>query len=227
VASASQLHAEPAGCILVIQGVAQMAADSTSQLQILIDSMAAGDPSARDELIARAHERLQRLAKKIFKGFERLRSIHDSGDVLPESMPRLMRAVERDRPATVRDFFQIAAREMRCQLLNEIRRYFGPEGPGGKHESPGWADQSSSNDPPAEQAPSSESPPTLAYWTEFHEAVEKLPAQEREVFSLLWYHELTQEEAAAVLHRSEATVRRWWLSARRKLGAMLRDMHAD
>jgi hypothetical protein len=39
-----------------------MTADFTSQLQRLIDRLAAGDGSARDELIGRAYERLRRLA---------------------------------------------------------------------------------------------------------------------------------------------------------------------
>jgi hypothetical protein len=41
------------------------------------------------------------------------------------------------------------------------------------------------------------SPEELERWTEFHCQVEALPAEGREVFDLLWYHELTQEEAAA------------------------------
>jgi len=50
-------------------------------------------------------------------------------------------------------------------------------------------------------------------WSEFHEHVEKLPDDEREVMDLLWYQGLTQEEAAAVLKVSDRTVKRRWQSA--------------
>jgi RNA polymerase sigma factor (sigma-70 family) len=56
--------------------------------------------------------------------------------------------------------------------------------------------------------------------------VEALPIQEREVFSLVWYHELTQAEAAEILQCAEITVRRHWLEARRRLGAVLRGSDA-
>src|SRR5262249_15237218 len=53
----------------------RMAADSSSQLQGLLDRMRAGDAAARDELIGRAYVRLGRLAHKMLGGFPRLRSI--------------------------------------------------------------------------------------------------------------------------------------------------------
>jgi DNA-directed RNA polymerase specialized sigma24 family protein len=50
-----------------------------------------------------------------------------------------------------------------------------------------------------------------------------LPDQERELFGLLWYEGLTQEEAANVLGASLRTVKRWWQSARLKLADALGD----
>jgi DNA-directed RNA polymerase specialized sigma24 family protein len=44
---------------------------------------------------------------------------------------------------------------------------------------------------------------------------------------LLYYQELTHAEAAALMHVSESTVRRLWLSARRRLGAFLRGAEKD
>jgi RNA polymerase sigma-70 factor (ECF subfamily) len=65
------------------------------------------------------------------------------------------------------------------------------------------------------------------FWTEFHEAVEALPDKERQVFELLWYQEMTQAEAATVLQIADSTIRRHWLSARRRLGRLLRDAQED
>jgi RNA polymerase sigma factor (sigma-70 family) len=58
--------------------------------------------------------------------------------------------------------------------------------------------------------------------TEFHQQIERLPAIEREVVGLLWYHGLTQAEAGEVLGVSERTVKRHWLAARLKLHEALR-----
>ena len=53
-------------------------------------------------------------------------------------------------------------------------------------------------------------PQDLAIWREFHERVQALPDQEREVVDLLWYQELSQEEAAQILGVEKSTARRRW-----------------
>src|SRR5437764_1134251 len=62
----------------------------------------------------------------------------------------------------------------------------------------------------------------LAIWSEFHQRVDALPEEEREVFDLLWYQGLTQPNAAAVLGISEATLKRRWLAARQRLHKALK-----
>ena len=54
----------------------------------------------------------------------------------------------------------------------------------------------------------------LAAWTAFHEQMDLLPAQEREVFELHWYQGLTHGDAAEVLGVSVDTIKRRWQSAR-------------
>jgi RNA polymerase sigma-70 factor (ECF subfamily) len=48
----------------------------------------------------------------------------------------------------------------------------------------------------------------------FHEAVERLPMEEREVLGLLWYQGMTHAQAAEVLGVATKTVQRRWASAR-------------
>ena len=57
-------------------------------------------------------------------------------------------------------------------------------------------------------------PVRLAEWTRFHDAAGSLPDEQREVFDLLYYQGMTQDEAAALLGVSDRTVKRRWLSAR-------------
>jgi RNA polymerase sigma-70 factor (ECF subfamily) len=51
-------------------------------------------------------------------------------------------------------------------------------------------------------------------WTEFHEAVARLPDDLRAVFDLLWYQEMAQAEAAALLGIAVPTVKLRWMKAR-------------
>src|SRR5262249_39915760 len=54
----------------------------------------------------------------------------------------------------------------------------------------------------------------LRRWTEFHEAVARLPDDLRAVFDLLWYQGTSQAEAAALLGLTVRTVRLRWMKAR-------------
>ena len=54
----------------------------------------------------------------------------------------------------------------------------------------------------------------LRRWTEFHEAAARLPDDLRAVFDLLWYQEMSQAEAAALLGIAVRTVKLRWMKAR-------------
>ena len=70
-------------------------------------------------------------------------------------------------------------------------------------------------------------PGKLDFWKRFHEAVREFPEGEREVVELLWYQELTQEEAAEILGIDKSTVKRRWRSVRLKLSRVLGDYAPD
>jgi RNA polymerase sigma-70 factor (ECF subfamily) len=216
------LHAGERLPFPVIQGVAPVAEDSTTQLQGLIDRLLLGDEQAHDELIDRAYQRLLRLARKKFKSFERVRPLADTGDVLHGSLTGLRQALRAKPPTSVVEFFSLAAKHLRWELLDLAKSIDREERPDWQHDTSGQAD-SSVNTPPIERvAASSDSPSVLAFWTEFHEAVEALPEMDRIVFELLHYHDVRQVEAASLLKVDERTIRRHWLAAKRRLGAFLR-----
>jgi RNA polymerase sigma-70 factor (ECF subfamily) len=64
-------------------------------------------------------------------------------------------------------------------------------------------------------------PADLDRWHALHEAVEKLPAELREVFGLTFYHGWTQAEIAELLGVSDWQVRRLWRRACLRLHEML------
>jgi RNA polymerase sigma-70 factor (ECF subfamily) len=190
-----------------------MAQTTTAQLQKWIDSLQDGDATARNELFNHASERLRRLARRVFGRNDRLRAFVDSGDVLQNAVLRLMRTLQSTSPQSVAEFFWMASRAMRQELIDLARHHYGPQGSGAHRATPAAADATSET-VAVDKADSTYEPAQLADWTEFHEQVEALDPEEREVFDLLWYQGLTQEDAAAVLQISLSTVKRRWLAAR-------------
>jgi RNA polymerase sigma-70 factor (ECF subfamily) len=179
------------------------------ELQGLLDRMHTGDRTARDELFRRVCGRLERLTRKMLKGFPGVKRWAQTDDVLQSALVRLLRALEQVHPATLRELFALTTEQVRRELLDLARHYYGPLGPGAKHASGAGGDGA----PAYEQADLSREPSALAAWCEFHEQVNRLPAPEREVVGLLFYQELPQAEAAAVLGVTVRTVQRRWHSA--------------
>jgi RNA polymerase sigma factor (sigma-70 family) len=199
-----------------------MSDDRTTQFQHWIDQLNAGDPSARGHLLNAACERLRQLAHRMLRDYPRVRRWEETDDVLQNATVRLWRSLEVVSPATVREFVGLAALQVRRELIDLARHYGGPEGPGAKHVSDTGGAGPDSTPRPAYEAPDvSHEPNRLALWTEFHRQVDALPGEEREVFDLLWYQELTQAEAAAVLGVSDREVRRRWRAARQRLRQVL------
>jgi RNA polymerase sigma-70 factor (ECF subfamily) len=192
--------------------------DSTTVVQAWIDCLRAGDAAARDELLASSCDRLNRLTRKMLKDYPGVRRWEETGDVLQNALLRLCRALREVTPPTARDYFRLAALQIRRELLDLARHYYGPHGAGAHHASHAPAGDSGDGRPPAhDPADQTHDPGRLAIWCEFHAAVQDLPEKERDVFELVWYQGLTQDEAARVLEVSEPTVQRRWTSARLRL----------
>jgi RNA polymerase sigma-70 factor (ECF subfamily) len=190
------------------------AAGHTAQLQHWLDRMREGDGQARDRLIAHAAERLRRLARKMLRRFPALRRWEQTDDVLQNATLRLHRALAELRPESARHFYNLAAVQVRRELLDMARHHFGPQGQAAKHHTEGAGPAGDEGGPLEREPDGTEGPDTLEGWTRFHEAVEALPEEEREVFNLLWYEGLDQPGAAAVLGVGLRTVKRRWQQAR-------------
>jgi RNA polymerase sigma-70 factor (ECF subfamily) len=176
--------------------------------------MQAGDQSAREELLRCVGDRLERLTRKMLRDFPRVRSFSETGDVLQNAVLRLLRSLGEVKPASTRAFFALAAEQIRRELL-DLARYFkgAPDKPVGE------SDDSQSAFEPSDHGDAGD----LDRWCAFHEQVEQLPAEEREVVGLMFYHDWTQGQVAELFGVSERTVRRWWVSAQMKLHHNLRD----
>ena len=189
------------------------AVGSDTQLQNLIDRGSQGDATAHEALLNHACDRLLGLTRKMFHGYPNLRRWEQTDDVFQNSMLRLHRALAEVRVESVRHFFNLAAVQVRRELLDLAKHHFGPEGGGANHHTDGQP----ADDDGGSLHEKAEEPDDLSGWSEFHAQVEKLHEDEQEVFNLLYYEGLTQEEAAKLLGISVRTLKRRWQSAKLKL----------
>lgn len=187
---------------------------SDTQLQILIDRSLNGDAAAREGLLDHSCDRLLALTRKMFHDFPKLRRWEQTDDVFQKAMLRLHDALADVKVESVRSFFGLAALHVRWELLDMAKHYYGPRGIGKNHHTDGVPSVEPDG---AIGKKFTQEPKDIDQWTFFHEQVQKLPAEELEVFDLLFYQNLTQEEAALVLGTSVRTLKRRWQNAKLKL----------
>jgi RNA polymerase sigma-70 factor (ECF subfamily) len=184
--------------------------------------MRQGDRAAREEMLRAVHARLERLARKMLRRFPAVGRWEESGDLLQNAVLRLLHALQEVEPTSVRNFFGLAAEQMRRELLDLARHYRTRRACGPSHAAdPRRSESEVSTPDPPDAAPDGDD---LEKWSAFHEAVERLPVEQREVVGLLYYHGWTQAEVAEHLCISKRTVQRHWAAALVALHELLKDL---
>jgi RNA polymerase sigma factor (sigma-70 family) len=170
----------------------------TTTLRDLIARFQAGENSALDALIRRTEERLAHFVHRMLRGFPNVRAREQTEDVLQNALIRLARSLRQETPASVREFFGLAALHVRRELLDLARSH------GRRPTTPLTTDPTDLT---------TDSPTELDRWAALHEAVERLPEELRQVFSCTFYHGWTQGQIAELLGISDRQVRRLWVEA--------------
>jgi RNA polymerase sigma factor (sigma-70 family) len=194
----------------------------TTQLRRWVVRMRNGDLSAREEMLCAVHARLERLARKMLRRFPAVGRWEESGDLLQNAALRLLHALQEVEPTSVRNFFGLAAEQMRRELLDLARRYRSRRVHGPSHAAN--AGRSDSDGAAPEPAAPAEADDELEKWSAFHEGVERLPVEQREVVGLIYYHGWTQAEVAEQLFISKRTVQRHWAAALLVLHELLKGL---
>src|SRR5262249_46436893 len=193
---------------------------STAVLQGQLERALTGDAEARQRLLELTRGRLMRHARRFLHGrYARLEPFAQTDDVVQQLYLKILRNQDRfwvnADGAPVRplaEFFGHTSAWMRDVLCDQLRKAYGrgdnhpaalPLGGGPSDAGPRHEPSSSTLD--GEK---------VRRWTEFHEAVARLPDDLRAVFDLLWYQELSQAEAAALLGVAVPTVKLRWMKAR-------------
>ena len=193
---------------------------TTARLAPLIDRVRAGDAAALNEMLTHADGRLRALTHRMLRGFPDVRRYEETDDIHQRAMLRLHQALTSVTLVDLAHFLSLSAMQIRRVLLTLAERYRG-----GLLQAIGPLDGSGEEDRAGQVADPTSGPEELARWTEFHVAVEALPAELLEVVDLLFYQGLTQAEAAEALSVSDRTVRARWQEARlalvKKMGGQL------
>ncbi len=188
--------------------------DSPSQqsmMQQFLPRAVAGDAVAVDALLRHNCDRLTSLTRRMLGDFRRVRRWAETGDVLQNALLRLVGALREAKPHTPREFLALATLQIRRELLDLARKFYGPQGMGANQDSA--AAPGPHGPGPVDPADLSHEPCSLAQWSELHQQIDALPDEEREIVGLLFYQGLSQAEAAAVLNVSVRTVQRRWHAA--------------
>jgi RNA polymerase sigma-70 factor (ECF subfamily) len=174
----------------------------TVQLRRWLERMRQGDRAAEDELLRSVGGRLEVLAHRMLARCGRLRRLEQTGDVLQNATLRLLRSLRQAPPESMRGFFGLAAMEIRRELIDLARHHFGRGG----DRLPIVTCRSDVAEPADDDR-------DIDLWGDLHEAVEALPARERELVSLAFYHGLSKGEIAELFEVDVRTIRRWWQEA--------------
>jgi RNA polymerase sigma-70 factor (ECF subfamily) len=180
-----------------------------------LEGSAAAEPIIR-ALMDRSASRLHLLCRTLLlRSYPRLARPPlnlQSEELLSAVVCRLLGAMQQIRPTTVREFFALANRHMRWEL-NDLARRLDAQPPA--------AELQESLIPTPETSDSQLTPPALRIL----EAIESLPDDEREVFSLVHIQGMPQTEVAAVLGTSTKTVQRRLTRALISLAEKLSDLN--
>jgi RNA polymerase sigma factor (sigma-70 family) len=180
--------------------------DHSTTLRYWIGRHNAGDPKAANELLRYSQRRFAELASSRLDRFRRLRGFENSDDVLVGAQARFDRAMKELKFDTLDDFLRLGAEMIRRQLLDLTRHYFGPHGDGTHRGPSDPLDEGRVVDTGAEQV-------------DIDDAIDRLPPDLRNAFTLWFIQGLTQKETARLLGISLSTIKLRLVEARAVLGA--------
>jgi len=182
-------------------------------IRIHLEAFAAATTSseleaAKAKLIELAANRMRSLARRMLTGTPCVRRWIETDDVVQTALLRLHRALGAVALNDPQHFVRLAALQVRRELIDLTRRLTGPDSFARNHDTNAARGGGQRIDDAV--AHEADEPGQLAEWTRFHETVGTLAEKERELFEMVWYLGLSQDEIARLLDCSPRTVRRRW-----------------
>ena len=199
-------------------------ANTTVAVEQYLNELAAvsGDTPAEPiirALLSRSVDRLHMLcAALLHRSYPRLTRPPlnlQSEEMLSAVVERMIKALREVRPGTVRQFFALANQHMRWEL-NDLARKLDAQ-----TQAIELRESAVGAPPPGDSSATPTEGPNII---RILEAIDELPEEERETFSLVRVQGMTQPAAAAVLGVSTRTVQRRVNHTLRLLSEKLRDL---
>jgi len=166
-----------------------------------------------EELLNHSYSALLRLTRHMFHGFPGLMRWEQTDDIFQNAMIRLHRALADVEIKSEKHFLNLAAVQIRRELLDLVKKYKAECSFAVHHHTDSLNPNMVGGMVAQQTMPESD----LEKWTEFHQLVENMPSEEKDVVDLLWYQGLDQDQASKILGISTRTLRRRWQIARMKL----------
>lgn len=192
-----------------------------------IERLHRGDPAAKNDLLAYAQQQLARMVQKMLhgeSGFAIVRRWEQTDDVVQGSLIRLSRTIDKLPINSPRDFFKLAATNIRWELRTLRDKYLANKSPAHRHHTDMPSALADGQAPIDRVLADMAAPPdSFAAMSGFLDAIETLADDDRELLDLRLVHGLTQQEAADHLGLSLATFKRRYSRASDRLGEALGD----
>lgn len=184
-----------------------------------------GDPAAKNDLLDHAQQQLVRMARKMLHGesdFAVVRRWEQTDDVVQGSLIRLFRTIDNLPINSPRDFFKLAATNIRWELKSLRDKYLANKSPARHHHTDAPAALAEGQAPIDRVLAGIAAPPdSFAAISEFLDAIETLTDDDRELLDLRLVHGLSRQEAADHLGLTLATFKRRYSAASDRLGEAL------
>jgi RNA polymerase sigma factor (sigma-70 family) len=190
-----------------------------------IERLHRGDPAAKNDLLAYAQQQLVRMVQKMLhgeSGFAVVRRWEQTDDVVQGSLIRLSRTIDNLPINSPRDFFKLAATNIRWELKTLRDKYLAEKSHAQHHHTDVPAALAEGGAPIDRVLADMAAPPdSFAAISGFLDVIETLTDDEREILDLRLVHGLTRQEAADHLGLTLATFKRRYSDACDRLGEAL------
>ena len=190
----------------------------TDRLACCLERLAAGEKSARDEILEICDQRMRVLSHRLLGKFAKVRRWDNTDDVAQNAAIRLHRALADTVPDSPRGLMGLMATQIQRELIDLARKHSGPHSWASNHDTNAGMKDGACRVEEASDGEQRDEAVPIERWEEFHAAIERLPGDLREVFRMVWYLGFDREAAAKAMGCSVRTLGRMWQEAREQVG---------
>jgi len=195
----------------------------TDRLACCLERLAAGEKSARNEILEICDQRMRVLSHRLLGKFAKVRRWDNTDDVAQNAAIRLHRALADTVPDSPRGLMGLMATQIQRELIDLARKHSGPHSWASNHDTNAGVKNGACRVEEASEGEQRDEAVPMERWEEFHTAIEGLPADLSEVFRMVWYLGLDREAAARAMGCSVRTLGRMWAEAREQVGKAMEE----